>query len=147
MIRGKCEQCEKEKDENFIVDVQVFNYPMILLEGAVVGIINGVVGAGGGFLIIPALVMLSKLSMKQAIGTSLLIIAAKSLIGFTGDLQADVQLDWMLLISFSLATIVGIVVGFSLVNKFSADRLKSLFGWFVLLFSIFIIIKELLSIQ
>ncbi len=64
---------------------QKFNYPMILIEGAVVGILTGLVGAGGGFLIIPALVLLSKLPMKQAIGTSLLIIAAKSLIGFTGD--------------------------------------------------------------
>ena len=66
---------------------QKFNYPLILLEGAVVGILTGLVGAGGGFLIIPALVLLSKLPMKQAVGTSLLIIAAKSLIGFTGDLS------------------------------------------------------------
>lgn len=120
---------------------------VVLIEGVVVGLLTGLVGAGGGFLIIPALVVFCGIEMKTAVGTSLFIIAAKSLIGFTGDLQADVQLDWMLLISFSLATIVGIVVGFSLVNKFSADRLKSLFGWFVLLFSIFIIIKELLSIQ
>lgn len=65
-----------------------FNYPLILLEGVVVGVLTGLVGAGGGFLIIPALVMLSKLPMKQAIGTSLLIIAAKSLIGFIGDVMS-----------------------------------------------------------
>ncbi len=64
---------------------QKFNYPLILLEGAVVGVITGLVGAGGGFLIIPALVVLSKLPMKEAVGTSLVIIAAKSLIGFLGE--------------------------------------------------------------
>jgi uncharacterized membrane protein YfcA len=143
MIRKKkIRDAESEVQTNTSISVKV-----VLIEGVVVGLLTGLVGAGGGFLIIPALVIFCGVEMKTAVGTSLFIIAAKSLIGFTGDLQADVQLDWMLLISFSLATIVGIVIGFSLVNKFSADRLKSLFGWFVLLFSIFIIIKELLSIQ
>src|SRR5688572_6082510 len=81
-----------------------FNYPVILLEGIVVGVLTGLVGAGGGFLIIPALVFFSKLPMKQAVGTSLIIIAAKSLIGFLGDLS-HYQMDWKLLfIVASLAT-------------------------------------------
>ena len=82
--RGQVGLFKKEKAEENTV--QQFNYPLIIVEGAVVGLLTGLVGAGGGFLIIPALVLLSKLPMKQAVGTSLLIIAAKSLIGFTGDL-------------------------------------------------------------
>ena len=135
MIRGKKNAEEKE-------EAQVFNYPMIILEGALVGLLTGLVGAGGGFLIIPALVMLSKLPMKQAIGTSLLIIAAKSLIGFTGDLGKQVM-DWQLLITVSLLAIVGIFVGNALSKKITADKLKTGFGWFVLLMGGYIIASEI----
>jgi uncharacterized membrane protein YfcA len=121
---------------------QVFNYPMILLEGTIVGILTGLVGAGGGFLIIPALVIFSKLPMKQAIGTSLLIIAAKSLIGFTGDLGKQ-TMDWQLLISVTILAIIGIFMGNLLGKKISANSLKKGFGWFVLVMGIYIIVKEL----
>lgn len=121
---------------------QKFNYPLILLEGLVVGTLTGLVGAGGGFLIIPALVLLSKLPMKQAVGTSLLIIAAKSLIGFTGDLGKH-EMDWTLLLSVTGLAIVGIFIGNKMSKKVSADSLKKGFGWFVLVMGIYIIIKEL----
>ncbi len=121
---------------------QVFNYPMILLEGAIVGVLTGLVGAGGGFLIIPALVLFSKLPMKQAIGTSLLIIAAKSLIGFTGDLGKH-TMDWTLLWSVTALAIIGIFAGNLLSKRVSADSLKKGFGWFVLVMGLYIIIKEL----
>lgn len=121
---------------------QVFNYPMILLEGAVVGILTGLVGAGGGFLIIPALVIFSKLPMKQAIGTSLLIIAAKSLFGFTGDLGKQ-TMDWQLLLSVTALAILGIFIGNGMSKKISSNSLKKGFGWFVLVMGIYIIIKEL----
>ena len=137
MIRNKKNGNSKEE-----IGEQKFNYPMILLEGAVVGVLTGLVGAGGGFLIIPALVLLSKLPMKQAVGTSLLIIAAKSLIGFTGDL-GKTQMDWTLLLSVSALAIGGIFVGNVLSKKVSADSLKKGFGWFVLVMGIYIIIKEL----
>lgn len=120
---------------------QQFNYPMILLEGAIVGLLTGLVGAGGGFLIIPALVLLSKLPMKQAIGTSLLIIAAKSLIGFTGDLGKQ-TMDWTLLLTVTALAIVGIFIGNALSKKVSATSLKKGFGWFVLVMGIYIIVKE-----
>ena len=79
MVFASVSMIRDNKKQNTEEGEQVFNYPMILLEGAVVGVLTGLVGAGGGFLIIPALVIFSKLPMKQAVGTSLLIIAAKSL--------------------------------------------------------------------
>lgn len=135
MIRSK-PAVQQEEGE------QVFNYPMILLEGAIVGVFTGLVGAGGGFLIIPALVLFSKLPMKQAVGTSLLIIAAKSLIGFTGDLGKQ-TMDWTLLSSVTALAIIGIFAGNLLSKRVSADSLKKGFGWFVLVMGLYIIIKEL----
>ncbi len=124
---------------------QTFNYPVILLEGAIVGVLTGLVGAGGGFLIIPALVMLSKLPMKMAVGTSLLIIAAKSLIGFTGDILEQTQnMDWKLLGLVSAFAIAGIFAGNALSKKIDGNKLKKGFGWFVLVMGIYIIINELL---
>ena len=119
-----------------------FNYLMIALEGSVVGLLTGVVGAGGGFLIIPALVLFAKLPMKSAVGTSLLIIAAKSLIGFLGDLS-NLDVDWPFLLEFTGLSILGIFVGSYLSRFISGEKLKRVFGWFVLVMGAFIIIKEL----
>jgi hypothetical protein len=121
---------------------QKFNYPAILAEGAVVGMLTGLVGAGGGFLIIPALVLFSKLPMKQAVGTSLLIIAAKSLFGFTGDL-GHYTMDWTLLGSVTALAIAGIFIGNRMSRNIDGDKLKKAFGWFVLIMGIYILIKEL----
>lgn len=119
-----------------------FNYPLIVVEGAVIGTITGIVGAGGGFLIIPALVLLAGLPMKMAIGTSLLIIAVKSLAGFLGDLSNQ-SIDWIFLLSFTGLAIIGIFIG-TYVSKFiDSQKLKKAFGWFVLIMSIYIILKEL----
>ena len=132
----------KANNEEVVEGPQSFNYPMILLEGALVGMLTGLVGAGGGFLIIPALVMLSKLPMKQAVGTSLLIIAAKSLIGFTGDLGHR-TMDWILLLSVTLLAITGIFIGDRLSKKIDGNKLKKGFGWFVLIMGLYIIIQQL----
>jgi uncharacterized membrane protein YfcA len=138
MIRDKNNNGSEEKE----IGEQRFNYPLILLEGAVVGILTGLVGAGGGFLIIPALVLLSKLPMKQAVGTSLLIIAAKSLIGFTGDLD-HYTMDWKLLGIVTALAVGGIFLGGWLSHKIDSDKLKKAFGWFVLIMGFYIIVKEL----
>lgn len=134
---------EKSKNNEDVHEKQKFNYPVILLEGTVVGILTGLVGAGGGFLIIPALVLLSKLPMKQAVGTSLLIIAAKSLIGFTGDIS-NYTMDWRLLGIVTALAIAGIFIGNQLSKKIDGHKLKKGFGWFVLIMGIYIIAKELL---
>jgi len=132
----------KSEDANENRPMQ-YNYPMILLEGLVVGILTGLVGAGGGFLIIPALVLLARMPMKLAVGTSLFIIAAKSLIGFIGDLQGEQEIDWKLLLEFMGFAVAGIFVGILLSKKIHGDMLKKSFGWFVLVMGIYIIVKEI----
>lgn len=130
----------KENKENPNAELK-FNYLMIALEGGLVGVLTGIVGAGGGFLIIPALVLFARLPMKMAVGTSLLIIAAKSLIGFLGDLS-NLSVDWAFLLPFTALSILGIFTG-SYISKFiPGEKLKKAFGWFVLVMGIYIITKE-----
>ena len=143
MIRkGKeCESCGQEENTT-LPSSQKFNYAGILAEGLVVGTLTGLVGAGGGFLIIPALVLFSKLDMKLAVGTSLLIIAAKSLFGFLGDVS-NYPIDWMFLLSFSALSVVGIFIGSYLSARIQANKLKTSFGWFVLVMGLYIMGKEI----
>lgn len=122
------------------------NYLIILLEGAVVGTITGLVGAGGGFLIIPALVLLSGLPMKQAIGTSLIIISAKSLIGFMAE-AGDIGTGWPMLLGITACAIVGVFIGTALSKKIDGEKLKPFFGWFVLTMGLYILIREVITIR
>ena len=118
------------------------NIVKLLLHGILIGLATGFLGAGGGFLVIPALVLIMKIPMKKAVGTSLLIIALNSLIGFTGDL-GHFTINWKFLITITLIAIAGIFVGGFLAKKIEGDKLKKAFGWFVLVMGIYIFVKEI----
>lgn len=113
----------------------------IPLEGLGVGVLTGFVGVGGGFAIIPALVLFGDLPIKEAIGTSLLIIAFKSATGFLGYLN-QVELDWILIVTFTLAASLGTVIGASLTRIFEAKQLQKGFGYFVLVVAVFVLAKQ-----
>ena len=120
------------------------NYIKIFIQGVLIGLVAGFVGAGGGFLIIPALLFLTKTPIKMAVGTSLFIVAAQSLIGFLGDLRPEQNLNWNLLITFTICSIIGVFIGSYLSKKIEGEKLKTGFGWFVLAMGIYIILKELI---
>lgn len=138
MIRGRNEKGSNESPS----EKKTFNYPLIILEGVIVGILTGLVGAGGGFLIIPALVLFAKLPMKIAVGTSLFIVTLKSLIGFIGDVE-NLVIEWNFLLIFTGISILGILIGVYASRFISNAVLKKSFGWFVLLMAIFILFKEI----
>ncbi len=142
MVAASYSMIKNGEQENEEPVKRRFNFPMIMLEGTVVGLLTGLVGAGGGFLIIPALVLFSKLPMKMAVGTSLLVIAAKSLIGFTGDLT-HYKMDWKLLLIVTGTAIAGIFIGNAINKKVPGERLRKWFGWFVLVMGIYIFVREL----
>ena len=116
-------------------------YYKTFIQGLVIGVITGLIGAGGGFLYVPALVLWSGLSMKNAVGTSLVIVSINSIIGFFGDLHS-LRIDWLFLLSFSFLTILGILLGGYLSKYVSNKKLKKGFGWFILVMAIYIFIKE-----
>jgi uncharacterized membrane protein YfcA len=142
MLLASISMIKTRKNTIIETDQIDYNIPLIALEGIVVGILTGIVGAGGGFLIIPALVLLAKLPMKLAVGTSLLIIAAKSLIGFLGDVQ-NLTIDWPFLLIFTSISIIGIFIGVYLTKFISGEKLKKGFGLFTLVMALYIIYMEL----
>ena len=119
------------------------NYTQLGIIGFIVGIVTGFLGAGGGFLIIPSLLFFANLPMKQAIGTSLLIIFINSTIGFGGDLYIGTPINYPLLIGISSIAFIGMIIGTKLSKKIDGAKLKPIFGWFVLVMGIYIIIKEI----
>lgn len=116
----------------------------LIIVGIGVGLLSGLVGAGGGFIIIPALVFFAYLPMKNAVATSIFIIAINSLLGFTGDI-GKYEIDWSFLLLFSGLSIVGIFLGIYLTKFVSGKQLKKGFGYFVLIMGTFIILREVLS--
>ncbi len=117
------------------------DYPLILLTGVVVGSLTGLAGIGGGFMIIPALVLLVRLPIKQAVGTSLLIIAANSIVGFLTD-TVSCEINWPSLLAFTTLAILGMLVGAYLSRFVEGATLRKAFGWSVLGLSLFIMAKE-----
>ncbi len=115
---------------------------VVLAEGAVVGLVTGMVGAGGGFLVVPALVLLGGLPMTAAVGTSLLVIALKSFAGLAGYL-ASTDIDWPLALAVTGAAVLGSLAGGSLTGRIPADVLRRAFGWFVVAMGGFVLAQEL----
>jgi hypothetical protein len=122
----------EEKRNLFLIGIQTFT----------IGIIIGLVGAGGGFLIIPSLILFAKLPMRKAVGTSLFIISMNSLVGFIGDVQ-NLEIDWMFLLTFSAISVVGIFIGMYLTKYTNESQLKRIFAYFVLLMAAIILLKEM----
>lgn len=115
---------------------------LMATAGLIVGTIAGFVGAGGGFLIIPVLVFVAGLSMRMAVGTSLMIIALQSLLGFAGDISRGLVVNWSLLGTVTVFAVIGIVVGSMGAHKIKEQKLKTAFGWFVLVMGITILFQE-----
>lgn len=118
------------------------NLGLILVEGLVVGAVTGLVGAGGGFLVVPALVLLGGLAITEAIGTSLLVIAMKSFAAFAGS-AGSVHLDWKIIASVAVMAVLGSILGGWLAGKVSATRLQGLFGWFIVVMAVFVLVQEI----
>ncbi|WP_400077168.1 sulfite exporter TauE/SafE family protein [Winogradskyella sp. R77965] len=118
------------------------SYPVIAFQATVIGVFSGIVGAGGGFLIIPTLVLLGNLPMKRAVGTSLFVIAVNSLFGFLGDLS-NIDINWIFLLMFTCISIIGILIGSYLSKFISGKKLKRGFGYFTIIMAIYIVYKEL----
>lgn len=125
------------------MDEPRFRTFLVIVEGILIGCLTGLVGAGGGFLIIPALVLLTGLNFKTAVGTSLFIIAINSLMGFLGDLLTH-TIDWKFLLSITSLAIIGILIGNVIAKRIPSHNLKKGFGWFVLLMGLFILTREIL---
>lgn len=134
----------KTRKEDDVIEFKTNSTALVGIKLFFVGVLIGLIGAGGGFLIIPALLKFARLPMKKAIGTSLLIITINSLIGFTGDIQ-NLAIDWIFLLSFTVVSVIGIFIGLYIQHYINEKYLKKIFGVFVLVMSIFILYKELLS--
>lgn len=141
MIAASISMIKNKKNE---IKLKSQSKVKLAFVGFMVGVVTGFLGAGGGFLIIPALVFFANLPMKQAIGTSLFIIAVNAMIGFIGDLVNDVHLNFQFLLLFSFIAIIGIFIGTYLSKKIDGNKLKPAFGWFILIAGIYIISKEIL---
>jgi uncharacterized membrane protein YfcA len=117
--------------------------PQLILGGLVVGLVTGMLGAGGGFLIIPALVLWGRLPMKNAAATSLMIITINSILGFAFDNHGIRRIDWGHMFIFSIMAISGIFIGIKMSERISGEKLKPIFGWFILIMGAFILFQQL----
>lgn len=142
MLLASYKMIKKQKVEE-ITSGTNYNYGLVIMQGLLIGMVTGLIGAGGGFLIIPALVSLLHLPMKKAVGTSLLIIAINSVFGFSSSYNYFPIVDWQLLLSITGLSIVGIIIGSRLAKNIDGKQLKPAFGYFVLVMGILVIVKEI----
>lgn len=122
------------------------NYPLLILVAVLIGAFVGVAGAGGGFLMTPALIYFANLPMKKAIGTSLVLVSVNSFLGFAGDLGANPHMDWIFLLKFSGFSVAGVFIGSYLSHGIDSLKLKNAFGWFMVAMGIYIGVKEILAL-
>ena len=139
MIFGALSVLKKKSQNSNIKEKR--NIVLIGIQTFTIGVIIGLIGAGGGFLIIPSLILFTKLPMKKAVGTSLFIIAINSLVGFIGDVN-NLVINWLFLLTFSAISVVGIYIGMYLTKYTNEIQLKKIFAYFVLLMAAFILLKE-----
>ncbi len=142
MIPAAFSMLKKRKSKLKVLNEVKYNYPLILIEGLLVGGVTGLIGAGGGFLIIPALVILANVKMKVAVGTSLIIIALKSLLGFFFGDALTMDIDWAFLGTFTTLSLIGIFIGSYIGNFIDGQRLKKGFGYFIIVMAVFIFYME-----
>jgi uncharacterized membrane protein YfcA len=131
------------KETKLAQEKSKFTFLKLIIGSSAIGFLTGMVGAGGGFLIIPTLVMLFGLSMKQSIGTSLAIIATNSLVGFGGDLFAGVRIDLNITALFLTLTSLGMIFGIWISKQLDGQKLKEVFSLFILMVAIAIFIQEI----
>ena len=125
-------------------EFQNLNYFWLFVIGFISGILTGILGVGGGFIIIPALVLIAKIPIRMSVGTSLLIIAFNSLSGFLGEvIVKHAVMDYKFLMTFAFFSIIGIFIGFRVTLKLYPAQLKKMFGWFILVMGFFIFIEEI----
>lgn len=141
MLAASVSMIRKNKIENGTFG-KVNKYRLVI-QSIVVGVITGFVGVGGGFLIIPSLVLFASLPMKKAVGTSLMIMTISSMLGVLGDVSAHTTINYRFLTVFSGFAIIGIIAGSYLVKYINDAKLKPAFGWFVLVMGIVVLINTL----
>lgn len=140
MIRGR----RNSKDSSDSAHDRKMPVFKVLAEGVVVGLVTGLVGAGGGFLVVPALALLGGLRMSVAVGTSLLVITMKSFAGLAG-YMTTVSLDWPVVLAVTAAALVGALLGARLTSVVPEQALRKGFGVFVLVMGVFVLFQELPS--
>lgn len=116
-------------------------YGALARDGLAVGMLTGTIGAGGGFLIVPMLILLAGLPIQQAVATSVLIIAINSFVGFLGDI-GHTAMNWNFLLPFTGLSVIGIFIGMALARFVAPQRLKKGLGWFILVIATYMFIQE-----
>ena len=145
MLFAAIRMLNPKKEEEMNYDADGNSWFSLAIQGLLVGLLTGFVGVGGGFLIVPALVMYSKLPMNIAVGTSLFIISINSLVGFTGDVWSQGgEMDWSFLFLITSLSIIGIVIGGNLAKSMKTHLLRKSFAWGVLIMAFVVFLREIL---
>jgi hypothetical protein len=125
-------------------EVKRTHYGIILIQSIFIGLFTGMVGAGGGFLLIPLLLSSEPMEFRNATATSLTLVTLNSFIGFIGDLQSNMAIDWVFMLSFVGCSAIGVLIGINVAHKIDNKKLRLVFGYTMMGIAIFILFKEFL---